>query len=208
MKRYVPIIIGVVALCAVLYLGSSKMTNDAEIANDEATSSEVTGKSFQGSFTKIFEGENTLQYGFNLPEMATATVSMDGALVKVTESDMPVLAMYVSFEGGRGYTPADYIAKNIMTKVSGVTLLENKTIGKHDWAVAQSANSEWHVASVEGGKWLLVVENKKADSEKAMSILESAAVFSGAPVEETSDADVDSESGLEVVEEGSSTSGK
>ncbi len=176
MKRYVPIIIGVVALCAVLYLGSNKMDSAEEIASEETSSSEVTSKSFQGSFTKMYEGENTLQYGFDLAETATATISMDGALVKVTDSDMPVLAMYVSFEGGRGYTPADYITKNIVTKVSGVTMKESKTVGKYDWTVAESANSEWHVASVEGGKWLLVVENKKADSEKAMSVLETAVV--------------------------------
>jgi hypothetical protein len=54
MKRYVPIIIGVVALCAVLYLGSSKMSGDTDVAIDEATSSEVTSKSFQGSFTKVW----------------------------------------------------------------------------------------------------------------------------------------------------------
>ncbi len=176
MKRYVPIIIGVVALCAVLYLGSSKMSGDTDVAIDEATSSEVTSKSFQGSFTKVSGGEFTLQYGFDLPETATATVTMNGALVKVSDSDMPVLAMYVSYEGDRGYTPADYITKNIMTKVAGVTMQEAKMVGKFDWSVAESANSVWHVASVEGGKWLLVVENKKADTEKAAVILETAVV--------------------------------
>ena len=117
MKRYVPIIIGVVALCAVFYLGGNTTDNVDDVTRDE-TSSEVSGKSFQGSFTKVLDGEFTLEYGFDLPETATATVTMDGALVKVSDSDMPVFAMYVSYEGARGYTPTDYITKNIMTKVT------------------------------------------------------------------------------------------
>ena len=84
MKRYVPIIIGVVALCAVFYLGSGGTSNDDEILANDESSVEVMSKSFQGSFTKIFEGENTLQYGFDLPETATATVTMEGALSILT----------------------------------------------------------------------------------------------------------------------------
>lgn len=143
---------------------------------EEETSSEVTSKSFQGSFTKIFEGENTLEYGFDLPATATATVSMDGALISMTDTEMPVLAVYVSYEGARGYTPSDYITNNIMSKVAGVTIGETVTLGKYDWVVAESANSVWHVASVENGKWLLVAENKKVASDTASTILESAAV--------------------------------
>lgn len=178
-KRYVPIIIGVVALCAVLYLGNSRMNNkDEALANEEATSSSITSKSFQGSVTKVFEGDNTLDYGFDLPETATATVALDGALVKVTEMDASVLAMYVSFEGGRGYSPSDYITHNIIPKVSGITQVGTTSISGYEWTVIESANSEWHVASVENGNWLLVVENKKSDSEKAMSILGSLAASS------------------------------
>jgi hypothetical protein len=173
MKRYVPIIIGIVALCAVLYLGSNRMDSHDDSLAQEEMASLVTNKSFQGSFTKLANGEQTLKYGFDLADTATATVSMNGALVKVTDSEMPVLAMYVSYEGERGYAPADYITKNIMTKVSGVTLSEAKTVGKYDWSVAESAVSVWHVASVADGKWLLVVESKKSDSEKAAPVLES-----------------------------------
>jgi len=203
MKRYVPIIIGVVALCAVLYLGSSGTNNEEEKLANEESSVEVMNKSFQGSFTKIFEGENTLQYGLDLSETATATVSMDGALVKITDNDMPVLAMYISFEGGRGYSPTDYITKNIVTKVRGVTQMETRMIGEYEWAVAESANSVWHVASVENGKWLLVVENKKVDTEKAMPVLETIVTMTPSAVSMESFDSVDTE--LEVIDEASTT---
>lgn len=172
-KRYVPIIIGIVALCAVLYIGSKSGKDADDIAVDEQASSTVMNKSFQGSITKEWEGSNTLAYGFDLPETATATISMNGALVKVTDADAPVLAMYVSFEGARGYSPEDYIAHNIVPKVSSITSKDTVTIGEYEWSVAESQNSEWHIAKVANGNWLLVVENTKANSEQAKKILES-----------------------------------
>lgn len=172
MKRYVPIIIGVVALCAILYLGSNRLnSNDENITKDEVKS-EVTSKSFQGSVTKVFEGDNTLLYGFDLGATATATVAMDGALVKVTDNDAPVLAMYVSFEGGRGYSPMDYITNNIIPKVSNAVVTGTTTIGVNEWTVVESKNSVWHVRSVAEGKWLVVMENTKVGAEKANAIIE------------------------------------
>jgi hypothetical protein len=208
MKRYVPIIIGVVALCAVLYIGSISMNSrDKSLANEESAASQVTSKSFQGSVTRAFEGDNTLDYGFDLPETATATVSMDGALVKVSEMDAPVLAMYVSYEGGRGYSPEDYITNNIIPKVSNITQAGTTTVGGYDWTVVESANSEWHVASVENGNWLLVVENTKANHEKAMSVLSSVAVSS--PKVATEDASDTKESeGEQKTSDEASTSNK
>ena len=173
MKRYVPIIIGVVALCAVLYIGSNRMNSRDETVIKDETKTEVTNKSFQGSVTKVFEGDNTLMYGFDLPETATATVAMDGALVKVTDGGMPVFAMYLSFEGGRGYSPMDYITHNIVPKVSNTIVTGTTTIGMNEWTVVESKNSVWHVARVSNGNWLIVIENVKANSEKTDSIIES-----------------------------------
>lgn len=199
MKRYVPIIIGVVALCAVLYLGSSKVSDDeVKLANDEIKI-DISSKNFQGSFTKM---ENTLQYGFDIPETAAAAVTMDGALVKIADMGTPVLAMYVSYEGVRGYSPLDYAANNIAPKVSGVTQKENIMIGEYEWTVVESANSEWHIASVENGKWLLVVENTKVESERALPILETMLVTS--PVKLVEESASDTEQVMEVDPEATS----
>lgn len=174
MKKYVPIIIGIVALCAVLYVGDREMKkNSADLAVDEQKSADMITTSFQGKVTKMFEGENTLLYGFDLPETATTTVEKEGALVKVTEDGASVLAMYVSFEGGRGYLPDDYINKVIAPAVKLTGEKTTVTIGKNDFEVVRSATSEWHVAKVENGAWLLVIESKKTDNEKVASILES-----------------------------------
>ena len=170
MKRYVPIVIGVLALCAVLYVGNEQMkkSNDRTVKEQNASST-----SFNGSITRVFEGDNVLEYGFNLPETATTTITNDGSLIKVSDNGSPVLAMYISFEGGRGYSPTDYITNNIVPKVQAITPKGMVTIGSHDWEVVESEWSVWHVAKSTNGAWLLVVENKKADNEKAKAIIES-----------------------------------
>jgi hypothetical protein len=173
MKRYVPIVIGVVALCAVLYVGNDQMKKDSDVVvNGEATTT-VPLTSFNGKVTRVFEGDNVLEYGFDLPETATATVEKDGALVKVADADLPVLAMYLSFEGGRGYSPADYISNVIVPNVKTVTSQGTMTMGSHEWSVVESEWSVWHVAKSSNNSWLLVVENRKDVADKADPIIES-----------------------------------
>lgn len=172
MKRYVPIVIGVVALCAVLYIGNSQMENDESSLETKKTDT-VSLTSFNGKVTRVFEGDNTLEYGFDLPETASTSVGKDGALVTVTDNDASLVAMYFSFEGGRGYTPEDYITHNIVPNVKAVTTIGTTTLGAHDWTVVESEWSVWHIASALNGNWLIVVENKKVDAEKADALIES-----------------------------------
>ena len=171
-KRYVPIIIGVVALCAVLYIGNNQM-NKNDIDKDEQVATTTALTSFTGKVTKIFEGENTLEYGFDIPETATATVEKDGSLVKVTDSSSDVLAVYFSYEGGRGYSPSDYITNNIVPHVQVITAQGTTTIGSHEWTVVDSEWSVWHIAPSSNGQWLIVVENKKTENGIVIPILES-----------------------------------
>lgn len=170
MKRYVPILIGIVALCAVLYVGNTQMDKDDKLAADEQ---KMALTSVTGKVTRVYEGDNTLEYGFDIPENATTSIEKDGALVKATEGDALLAALYFSYEGGRGYTPADYISNVIVPNVKAVTETGTTTIGSHDWTVVESEWSVWHIAPSTNGQWLVVVENKKTQAEKAAVILES-----------------------------------
>ncbi len=172
MKRYVPIVIGVVALCAVLYVANSQM-NERE-AVSEGEQEMVMLPTFTNKVVRNFEGENVREYGFILQEGASTTVEQEGALVKVTDaSSSPVVAMYFSYEGGRGYTPEDYITKNIVPHVSAVTSAGTTTLGMHEWTVAESEFSVWHVAKSDNGQWLIVAENRKDVADTASVVLES-----------------------------------
>jgi hypothetical protein len=172
MKRYVPIIIGIVALCAVLYVGNIEMKNRRALAVDEQKS-DISSKSFQSKVIKNFEGEHALEYGFDIPETGTTTLEKDGALAKVFSNAEMVTALYVSYEGGRGYSPADYITNVIVPHVAAITDAGTTTLGAYDWTVVESQWSVWHVAQTADKQWLLVVENKKTQSEAAGQIIES-----------------------------------
>lgn len=171
MKRYVPIIIGIVALCAVLYAGN-KIIKNRDVVKDE-TPSVVATEEVSGKVTRMFEGENVLEYNFSIPEGATTTLDKDGALVKVNTEAGPLTQIYFSYEGARGYSPADYIKNLIVPNVAVLTMKGTSTIGNYDWEVAESEWSSWHVTRAQTGNWLIVVENKKADAEKADAIIES-----------------------------------
>jgi hypothetical protein len=175
MKRYVPIIIGVVALCAVLYVGTS-MRGDKDVTADETNTETLSSSTneFTGQVVRVFEGENVLNYSMGLPEGATTTIGMDGALVNVIgQEGSPLLEMYMSYEGARGYSADDYITNKIAATVPDLTHVGTSTIGLYEWTVVESERSVWHVAKAGNGNWLLVVENLKADADKADAIIES-----------------------------------
>lgn len=170
MKRYVPIVIGVVALCAVFYGLTNKTKSDRLPEGEEQ---QMVAPSFTGSVTRNFEGDVTLNYGFNLPEGATTTVEKDGALVSVADATSSLVAMYFSFEGGRGYSAADYITNTIVPQVKAITHTGTTTLGGRVWDTVESEWSVWHVAQSDNGQWLIVVENKKVDNDKVYPIIES-----------------------------------
>ena len=148
------------------------MNNRADLVKEEEAN-ELSSSSFTGKVVRMFEGENVLEYGFDLPEGATTTVERDGSLIKVINQDSLVLAMYISYEGGRGYSPSDYIKNVIAPSIPNLTMIGTTTIGLYDWNVVESERSVWHVAKGGDGSWLIVVENKKTDNEVANTIIES-----------------------------------
>lgn len=128
--------------------------------------------SFSGQVTRISEGENKAVYSFDIPAKATTTVSMDGALVRITEDGALYAAAYLSYEGARGYVAEEYINRVIAPQVHALTPMGTSTIGSYTWMLAESANTEWHVAQVGDGQWLMVVENPKVNHDRVMGILE------------------------------------
>lgn len=172
MKKNVIILIGIVVLVAVLYGGRNIMRGGHDVDSSDTTSM-VKMDSFTGQVVRSFEGENKLDYSVDLPETASATEEMEGALIHVTHEDAPYLSMYMSFEGARGYTALEYIDNVITPKVPVIELTSTSTIGGYEWQGAESSASEWHVASVAGGKWLVVVENKKSVHDLVVKTLES-----------------------------------
>ena len=164
--------IGVAVLIVVLY-GAQRLMNSSESADVSDVASEVAMQSVTGQVLRVFEGEHVLDYSMDIPETSTTTVSMEGALLRVTEETNPLVTIYFSYEGGRGYTPLDYINNKIAPQVSVIDPVGTTTIGGLDWQVAESEGSEWRIAQVMNGEWLIVTENKKSVHDIADSILNS-----------------------------------
>jgi hypothetical protein len=109
----------------------------------------------------------------DIPETATSAVSMDDGLVKITDNGALYAAVYMSYEGGRGYSSLDYINNVIVPHVATLTLTGTTTIGETIWTTAASPNSEWHVGQVGDKQWLMVVESKKTLHTGIVEMLES-----------------------------------
>lgn len=177
MKTYVPILIGIVVLGAALYGGNTFMKkggSDGLDTND--TKSEISMKSFVGQVVRAYEGDHVLEYGFNIPETATTSIDMDGALIKILDNNLPTATIYMSYEGARGYTALDYLSNKIAPHVSVINPTNVVSLGGYDWQMAESEGSEWYIASVASSSWLIVVENKKANHDIATKIVESISV--------------------------------
>lgn len=125
-----------------------------------------------GQVDREYEGENKAVYSFYIPEAATTTLGMDGALVRAFEGKDLYAAFYFSYEGGRGYVAEEYINRVIAPQVAVLTAGATSTIGAYTWTSAESANTEWHVAQVGDGQWLLVVENPKSNHDRVLDTLE------------------------------------
>jgi hypothetical protein len=172
MKTYIPIILVVVALVGVVFGGRFYMKKHSPAPKPE-TAGQVQMKTYSGEVMRVFEGENKISYSFEIPETATATVSMDGALISITDNNMPYATVYISYEGGRGYSPIDYITDIIASHVTVLNIMGTSTIGAYDWQIAESAGSEWHIATAGNDQWLFIVENKKTVHDHAQKLLES-----------------------------------
>lgn len=171
MKTYTSILIVVAVLAVVVLGGYAFRKNSTTVISKEKEKETVSMKTFEGQVTRMFEGENKIVYSFDIPENGTTSISMDGALIKVTDPRGLYASFYMSYEGGRGLTPLEYINQVISPHISILSMKGTSTIGLFDWQIAESPASEWHVASVLNGQWLIIVENKKSlhdDVEKTL----------------------------------------
>ncbi len=170
MKTYKAILLAVLGLVIVV-AGAYFYMKDKPVAQAPITTS--TMKTLEGQVVRVFEGENKLVYSLDIPETATSTLDMNDALVKITDNGAAYISMYMSYEGGRGYSSLDYINNVIAPRVSTLSIVGTTTIAGGVWTVAQSANSEWHVGQVGDGQWLMVVESARANHDQVVETLDS-----------------------------------
>ena len=174
MKKYWKQIVGAAILVLVLFLVAKANNEKAaklDMDKDESAIENQDKNILRGAVTAQFEGAHTLNYQFKLADGATTTLSKENRLVTVkSASTTAPIYFYFTYEGGRGYTPDQYI-KDITSKYATIVKRETMTHGDSTWSVARSENSSWHVGSF--GAWLVVVENANVDKAVATAYIES-----------------------------------
>jgi len=172
MKTYIAIVIGIVILFAVVFIGY-KVTGGTVASNSMQTSeSQLRTTSVSGEVKRTFEGDHVLKYSFDIPEDASTSIDMDGALVNVIGSSGTQASVYFSYEGARGYTPEDYISNVVALHVPVINLTGTTTIGGYEWVTAETAGSEWYLSPA-NNEWLIVIEAKKSSQEATNALLSS-----------------------------------
>lgn len=169
-KTYKTILLSVLGLVIVVTGAYFYMKHKPEAIKAPVT---THAHAVSGQVTRMYEGENKLVYEMGIPETATSTVSMDDALVTIIDNGALLAAVYMTYEGGRGYSASDYLHNVVAPKVRGLAMTGTTTIGDTLWTTAESAYSEWHVGQVGDGQWLMVVENKKTNHDAVVEMLQS-----------------------------------
>ena len=171
MKKNLLIGFGIIALLVVVfygYKGFYKKSNNVTVKEVAQNMTPLTGK-----VVANFEGDNTLNYSFDIPETATGTVSEKGDLIKVTDGTSTRATVYFSYEGGRGLNPVDYITSIVAPHVSVIDVTTTKTIGNYEWQLAETGGSDWYVASINNGEWIAAIEAKKTFADEAEKLVTS-----------------------------------
>lgn len=128
-------------------------------------------QTISGTVSRFYEGENKVAYSFQIPDTATTSVEMDGALIRIWENGVAYANIYLSYEGGRGYGPIEYMGDIIAPSVPVINATGASTVGNYTWQTASSDGSEWHLAPIINDQWLVVVENKKSARDATQQLI-------------------------------------
>ena len=171
MKRNITLVVGAVVV-VVLIFTSYKLLNkkSSKVAENNVVQNMTT---LTGKVTTTFDADNNLNYSFDIPEMATSTVSEEGDLIKVTDGTSTRATVYFSYEGGKALSPVDYITNIVAPHVSVINVTNTSTIGNYEWQLAETGGSNWYVTSLNNGEWIAAIEAKKTFSDEAEKLVKS-----------------------------------
>lgn len=155
----------------VLYVMNKPKVVESKIENkisDEKLST------FQGYVSANFEGENKLEISFDHDSSFTVTQGKESRsrYFTITSASTTIATIYISYEGGRGYTATDYINNTLKKFIANLEVNPRSASSSSRLYSANSLNSEWSILPSEDGAWLAIVENTKVNSDNVKVILE------------------------------------
>jgi hypothetical protein len=148
---------------------NSRIADDVKVVNEE----KMGTKTFSGDIYAVFEGTSTAKVTFDYDAAYTVEQGTGNRsrYFVVKNASGTLATIYASYEGGRGYSAADYLAETISKAVPTVSAPTTAVYGDASWMTAGTAMTEWHIAPQKNGEWLLVVESKKSNNKEVGEIL-------------------------------------
>ena len=148
---------------------NSRIADDVKVVNEE----KMGTKTFSGDIYAVFEGTSTAKVTFDYDAAYTVEQGTGNRsrYFVVKNASGTLATIYACYEGGRGYSAADYLAETISKAVPTVSAPTTAVYGDASWMTAGTAMTEWHIAPQKNGEWLLVVESKKSNNKEVGEIL-------------------------------------
>lgn len=156
-----------------MYLyNKSKLTKNS--AKEMISEMKTETVKYTGSVMSIFEGENKAEISFD-HDKSLNVIQGEGNKSKYfyinNASGTKVATIYMSYEGGRGYAPTDYVNDVLVKAIPGLVKEDAVMYGSSTWTKVSSTNSVWHLKSSDDKQWLVLVENTKANSKAVESLI-------------------------------------
>ena len=165
------VILAVILVAVGAFFLSHKKTSQSDIAVNDTNTDVSQMVEVSGATSQMFEGQNILSYSFYVPSGMTSSKGDDSQTVVIKGADGSQKALvYFSYEGARGWTPEEYFNTIIAPKVPVEKATSTVHTGSYDWYHVETGTTEWNIAKIKGGEWLMMVESKKADSEAVTNI--------------------------------------
>jgi hypothetical protein len=170
------IAIGFLVYKGVTYFNNKESNKDKKIMqHDKGDMVQSDLIAYVGNVSHNFEGTQSASITFKHDKNQTVEQGTDSKskYFYIKNADGQTLAtIYMSYEGGRGFSAVDYLSEVIAKAVPTVSAPITMNHASTTWMYAATANSEWHIMPSTDGAWLLIMENKKENGKSVTSVKE------------------------------------
>ncbi len=110
-----------------------------------------------GKREAFFEGEVTLEYSLRYPKEFTVSASAKPVTKFLFLNEARIGELSLTYEGGRGYTPKEYIGEELARLNGALIAKKQVTYGAHLWTPVYIGEMVYLVAQVKNGEWLAII---------------------------------------------------
>ena len=149
-----------------------------ETPQDNTIASETANwKTYKGSLVPgdYEDTSGTVNYLFNYPDTISVEISLDKRTLTLTDTiSGKITTIHISYEGGRGYSPADMFNEQIKKTCVDCTIVSNKISvqGNTGLITVIGGGKEWLIfAPPTDSQWLVIASLSSSTDQTAERII-------------------------------------